>query len=244
MNKKKFSLAVILLLIAIMISACTPTSDSDLQEELEAKNNIIATLESDNEELQEEIDELRNRLDELEGQTPGETPVESQSTSYLAAAIEVVELLADDDMNGLGAMAHPDKGIRFTPYSYVDTGSDKVFTVSQIPNLMSDTNIYTWGSYDGTGDPIDLTFADYYDKFIYDQDFANPHIIGNNTIIGTGNSLENLTDIYPNGEFVEFHFTGFDPQYEGMDWESLKLVFEEDDGDWYLVAIIHSQWTI
>lgn len=244
MIKRKFSLAVLLIVLAIMISACTPTNSSDLQEELEAKNNIIATLESENEELQGEIDELNNRIEDLENQTPGENPVESQSTSYLAVAIQAVDLLDDDDMNGLAAMAHPNKGIRFTPYSYVDISSDKVFTASQIPNLMSDATIYTWGSYDGTGDPIDLTFADYYEEFIYDQDFNNPHIIGNNTIIGTGNSLDNLTDIYPNGEFVEFHFTGFDPQYEGMDWASLKLVFEEDNGTWYLVAIIHSQWTI
>ncbi|TJX15953.1 hypothetical protein E9840_01930 [Tissierella creatinini] len=222
------------------MSACTAANDSDLEEELQAKKEIIATLESENEKLQEEINKLNNRIEELEGETPSQT----QATSYLTAALEAVELLSNDDMNGLASMAHPVKGIRFTPYSYIDTSTDQVFTANQISNLMTDTTVYTWGNYDGSGEPINKTFADYYDEFVYDEDYANPHIIGNNTLIGKGNSIDNLTDVYTNGEFVEFHFTGFDAQYEGMDWSSLKLVFEEDSGIWYLVAIIHSQWTI
>jgi (p)ppGpp synthase/HD superfamily hydrolase len=43
---------------------------------------------------------------------------------------------------------------------------------------------------------------------------------------------------------VEYHFSGFDPKYEGMDWRSLRLVFEEKDNIWHLVGIIHDQWTI
>jgi hypothetical protein len=29
-----------------------------------------------------------------------------------------------------------------------------------------------------------------------------------------------------------------------MDWRSLRLVFEEQGGSWYLVGIVHDQWTI
>jgi hypothetical protein len=38
--------------------------------------------------------------------------------------------------------------------------------------------------------------------------------------------------------------SGFDPEYEGMDWRSLRLVFEKKNDIWYLVGIIHDQWTI
>jgi UDP-N-acetyl-2-amino-2-deoxyglucuronate dehydrogenase len=31
---------------------------------------------------------------------------------------------------------------------------------------------------------------------------------------------------------------------EGMDWRSLRLVFEKKNDIWYLVGIIHDQWTI
>jgi hypothetical protein len=29
-----------------------------------------------------------------------------------------------------------------------------------------------------------------------------------------------------------------------MDWRSLRLVFMQDGGTWYLAGIIHDQWTI
>jgi hypothetical protein len=43
---------------------------------------------------------------------------------------------------------------------------------------------------------------------------------------------------------VEYHFSGFDKKFEGMDWASLKLVFENSNNEWYLVGIVHDQWTI
>jgi hypothetical protein len=29
-----------------------------------------------------------------------------------------------------------------------------------------------------------------------------------------------------------------------MDWESLRLVFVQEDGAWWLVGIVHDEWTI
>jgi hypothetical protein len=42
---------------------------------------------------------------------------------------------------------------------------------------------------------------------------------------------------------VEYYFPGFDLQLQGMDWRSLRLVFTLYDNTWYLVGIIHDQWT-
>ena len=38
-------------------------------------------------------------------------------------------------------------------------------------------------------------------------------------------------------------FPGFDPQYEGMDWSSLRLVIEKYNSEWRLVDLIHGEWT-
>ena len=47
---------------------------------------------------------------------------------------------------------------------------------------------------------------------------------------------------------MEAHFPGFDKKFGGMDWESLRLVFEEvatDGGsELMLVGIVHDEWTI
>ncbi|MDD5470267.1 MAG: hypothetical protein PHO92_05750, partial [Candidatus Peribacteraceae bacterium] len=58
-----------------------------------------------------------------------------------------------------------------------------------------------------------------------------------------GNVLDNARDVYPGAQIVEYHFPGFDPQYEGMDWSSLRLVLEKFNSEWRLVGLIHDEWT-
>ena len=59
-----------------------------------------------------------------------------------------------------------------------------------------------------------------------------------------GNSVNNLKEIYPNRHFIDYHFSGFDQKLKGMDWTSLRLVIEKQNGEYFLVAVIHDQWTI
>ncbi len=152
--------------------------------------------------------------------------------------------IKEREMRKLASLVHPVKGVRFSAYSHVDTGSDLVFTEEQLLGLLESEIVYNWGAYDGTGDPINLTFAQYYDKFIYDKDFLNAEKIGFNEIQQEGNTLVNIKEVYPDGNFYDYYFSGFNPDYEGMDWASLRLVFEEYNGKWYLVCIAHGQWTI
>ncbi len=119
-----------------------------------------------------------------------------------------------------------------------------IFPASQVLIFLPDKKVYTWGIYDGSGLLINLTPAEYYNKFIYDVDFVNAPEISYNRIIGKGSTINNAFEVYPNTIIVEYHFSGFDPKYEGMDWRSLRLVFEEKDTVWYLIGIIHDQWTI
>jgi hypothetical protein len=161
-------------------------------------------------------------------------------------AAQAIMALKDGDMVALSSLIHPDKGVRFSPYATVRTGAggDLVFTATEVRGLMADSTVYHWGAYDGSGLPIDLTFRQYYDEFVYDVGFARPDVVGFGETVGQGNSIDNIASAYPDGILVEYHFEGFDPQYAGMDWRSLRLVFEEQGGSWYLVGIVHDQWTI
>jgi hypothetical protein len=109
---------------------------------------------------------------------------------------------------------------------------------------MQDQTKYTWGKSMGTGEPITLTFAEYYQGFVYGADFMKAPKVGYNTVIGRGNTINNWPEVYPNGIMVEYHFPGFDEKFQGMDWRSLRLVFEREKEIWYLVGIINDQWTI
>jgi hypothetical protein len=159
---------------------------------------------------------------------------------FIKTAQEVILALKNKDMIKLAGFVHPQKGVRFSPYAYVDFKADLVFSRSQVENLFKDKTKYLWGYYDGSGEPINLTFAEYFEKFIYDRDFLNAKKISYNQTIGKGNTINNSFEVYPGAVIIEYHFPGFDPQREGTDWESLRLVFKEG----HLVGIIHDLWTI
>ena len=87
-------------------------------------------------------------------------------------------------MTAFARLVHPDDGVRFTAYPYVDA-SDMKLAAAQVATAMTDKKVRTWGGYDGSGQPIKLTFADYYPRFIFDIDFtkgtAPPKDLGSNT---------------------------------------------------------------
>jgi hypothetical protein len=167
-----------------------------------------------------------------------------------ARASEIVQALRDRDWATVARSVYPATGVRFSPYVYVRAGPgaledrDRVVQAGEIEALAAHPTVYRWGRYDGTGDPIDLTFVEYVDRFVYDAEYSQPHVVGYGETIGQGNTINNVAEVYPDAVTVEYHFTGFDPQVMGMDWRSLRLVLEEKDGNWYLVGIVHDEWTI
>lgn len=173
--------------------------------------------------------------------TPAFTPTEPLTT--LETAEVLIQALAEKDLARVADFVHPEKGLRFSPYATIRE-DHQVFMSEDLPGLLDSDEVYNWGNYDGSGKPIELIFADYYDEFVYSADFANPETVALNMRIGQGNSLNNIQEFYPGSYFVEYHFSGFDPQYAGMDWQSLRLVFLEEDGVWLLVGMVHDQWTI
>jgi hypothetical protein len=153
-----------------------------------------------------------------------------------------VSAIKNQDFATVAQYVYPTNGLRFSPYAYVKD-SDQVIPADKVAGLMEDSTVYNWGLHDGSGQPIDLTFANYYSEFIYDVDFANAPQVALNHRLGMGNSIDNNLEIYPGAMVVEYYFPGFDPQYQGMDWRSLRLVFQQFDNTWYLVGLIHDQWT-
>ncbi len=142
---------------------------------------------------------------------------------------QVISLLKNNDFATLSQYVHPQKGLRFSPYPYI-SDTDRLLGRDAIYTILNDNSVYSWGVFDGSGEPINLTFPGYYARFIYSADFANAAQVAYNQAIGSGNSINNISDFYPGAEFVEYHFPGFDAKYEGMDWQSLRLVFMQENG--------------
>jgi hypothetical protein len=159
-----------------------------------------------------------------------------------ALADQAILALKNKDMAALAALIDPAKGVRFSPYANIQE-KDRRYMPNTITRAFADPEKYLWGHFDGSGLPIDYNFKQYYDKFVYDKDFSSAPSISVDQSLAQGNIIDNLAEFYPGAIFVEYYFPGFDPQYQGMDWEALRLAFQQDQGKWRLVGIIHDQWT-
>lgn len=159
-------------------------------------------------------------------------------------ANQLIHAINIKDAEAISEFIHPDKGVRFTPYTNVSLEHDVVFNKQDMKSFFEDEKLYQWGYYDGIGSEINLVPSEYYKKFIYSEDFINSEKIGYNQVLSSGNMIENQFEVYENAIVVEYYFSGFNPSYAGMDWRSLRLVFQEYEGSWKLVGVINNQWTI
>ncbi|HHY82503.1 MAG TPA: hypothetical protein GX505_07465 [Clostridiales bacterium] len=243
---KRFTVVLLLFALVLALTACTALQLNTGKVKVIEKPNSGSTITQDkgkeadkNTDTDTQNSDLDDKGDVLQADTEEyfKSIIEKRSMEVLAA-------IKNFDMEKLADAVHPEKGVRFSPYGFVDVDNDLVFTAEEVKNLAADSKTYLWGYYDGSGEPITLNFSDYYKRFIYDADFVNAEQVGYNKVLGHGNSLNNSSEVYKNSIIVEYHFSGIDPQYEGMDWRSLRLVFEKKNDTWYVVGIIHDQWTI
>lgn len=186
----------------------------------------------------------QDSLETVQPSQEGDVVVDSESYALLERGFLVADLLAKKDYETLSTYVHPEKGVRFTPYSWVDFALDRVLTAEKIKYVEQDTTVYTWGIQDGSGFDLDLTTAEYFAQFVSPLDYTTAPCVATDTVLIHGNSLENIKEAYPDARFVDFSFHGMEPEFGGIDWSSLKLVFERVEDTFYLVGVVRGQWTI
>ena len=155
---------------------------------------------------------------------------------------EVISTLKTKDFVKFSKYIHPEKGIRFSMYGYVQPKQDKHFTRGEFIKYVPTNIKFTWGEKDGTGDKLVLPIKDYLTKWVFKKDFKGAEY-HENVFKGSGNSINNLKEIYPKADFTENYIPGSE-EYGEMDWKSLRFVFEELYGTKYLVAVINDEWTV
>lgn len=158
-----------------------------------------------------------------------------------AQSQRIIRLLQARQFVALANEVHPIQGLRFSPSVYLNP-QDLKFSAVQVAKLGQNQTVYTWGNFDGSGEPIQLRFSDYYRRFLINRPFSPATQVTYNKHIQRGNSLNNIKAIYPDSITVEYHQPA--PDAQPMDWSSLILVFVPSEGTYKLVALVHDQWTI
>lgn len=158
----------------------------------------------------------------------------------------VVRALQNNDTRALAQFVHPTQGVKFSPYINVEK-SDRVIRRSQMPYLASHPRKWNWGSYDGEGGDMLLTWNDFRTKILRPQLYSPLQNSGAredyNRLSQNGNLPNNLLDFYPRAIFTRYYSPGKDPKFEGMDWRALFLAWRPVGSKWYLVGVANDEWT-
>ncbi|WP_394665295.1 hypothetical protein [uncultured Chryseobacterium sp.] len=155
---------------------------------------------------------------------------------------DIIQALKDKNFKKFAEFIHPEKGVRFSMYAFVNPKEDKKFSKADFIRYQPARTLFTWGTMDGSGDLYRATIHDYLADWVYSKDFATAKV-SLNAFQGKGNSLNNVKEIYPNADFTENFMKGSEAN-SGMDWKCLRLVFEEFQGTYYLIGVVNDQWTI
>jgi hypothetical protein len=163
------------------------------------------------------------------------------SNQLYTLAGHILGLIKNRKYDSLVQYFHPD-GVRFSPYTYVDT-TDQVITKEKLLDMVKKKTKINWNSDWSGEDPEKLTVDQYFKGFVYDVDFLTAPRRTLNRFGIRGSDINNIDEFYPNANTVEYFFAGFDKKYEGMDFRGLNLVFRLYQSRPMLVGVTHNQWT-
>ncbi|MEO7445308.1 MAG: hypothetical protein ABIT96_05000 [Ferruginibacter sp.] len=221
--RNSISIALILCL-AILLNSCSGNSEKTIsKQETTSLQDSFATQT------------------EIADSIPGKLP--ANDSSLKARSGQILKAIKEKDYETFASFMHPVRGMRFASDGYIDTINHRKWSAAEFLMATSNEKIYFWGLSDGSGDSILLSLPAYFKKNVYPVDFLKAPQSSINKRLGQGNSLNNIHEIYPLAEFRENYFPGFDKKYGGMDWQSLRLVMEFYQGQYYLVAVVHDHWT-
>jgi hypothetical protein len=167
------------------------------------------------------------------------------AVSVRDAADAVLGAFQAKDGERLASLVHPDKGVRFSPSAFVNVDEDVVRSRDEMKAFWTDSKLYQWGFAEGSGDPITMTPAAYAERYIIDRDFSNATSVSINGDQAAGTTTNNAADVYPMATRVEYYIDPAVKQPAQINaWAAIRLVFENAQGCWLLIAIIHDEWSV
>lgn len=171
-------------------------------------------------------------------------PAGPDSVMLLATAKEAMKAAADGNFEQFAQYIHPVAGIRFSPYAYVEKETDKVFTADAFREQVTKNpkQKLVWGTYDPVGETIKLTVAGYFKEFVTDKNYLGEGKFAYNETLGGGTVINNLSEIYPDAPRVEANWTPKDEEKAPFEWGTVRMVFQEHEGKYYLIAVVHDAW--
>lgn len=157
---------------------------------------------------------------------------ETSGTSYDDIAVNVLTCLLTQNMELLSTYIG-DSGLQLSPTGSA-TAYDITLSATEVSSFFS-LSTQSYGTYPGSGESIDLSPTQYYEKYIVPQkfDFSLAVVSYNNT-----NDLSVVSSSLQSPKTISYHYA---PNV--MEWKHLILVFESESNRDVLCGIIYQDVT-
>lgn len=159
----------------------------------------------------------------------------------LEESADIFSYLENGEFAKLAEKVDPLEGVTFTIFAdFVKTdnygGTPVTLTKDEIVNSLDKQ--FVWGQGDG-GPPIEVTFREYVQEYLLKRvgdKITYETITFNESAFVFSGVLNTIHKNYPNAKYVEYYASG----ENGNDrlFQSIRFVFEEREGTWYLIGIV------
>lgn len=177
------------------------------------------------------------------------TPLEQDSIDAENALIliskEILLAFKNHDFQRLANYVDATQGVLFYPYAYIDEHATKNhFSREEVLKWGNSNNKRVWGTQDGSGDPIKMSFREYLNSYVYDAPFLNTRQMAvNKSLFRKSNAIDNSLKVFANKAFVDYYLPSKD-KVADIDWRNLRLIFNKAGNKYFLIAVVHHQWEI
>ncbi len=88
-----------------------------------------------------------------------------------------------------------------------------------------------------------MTNSDYYDRYIYPVDYLETaRWVGYNVLLSFASMFStNQFEVYENSIIVEYCYEK-PSDIRIKEWNALRIVFKEYQGEWFLCGLINAEW--
>ena len=193
-------------------------------------------------------------LDTLPGQSvlaftrtqPSATQLTPNPDAAPRGALEAAEsvrrgLLAETGP-GIADNHMPDEGVVMSSSAFIaPVGPDRQVVTAEDLEL-NRASERLWGYSDGVGRPIVETIDEWMAAYRTNIALLEPDAVGIDERVGLGNTIDNISQEFPDATVVEFHRAGRG-ELADFNWSSVRLALELRDREWKVVAITLDSWT-
>lgn len=215
-----YKIAVSLCVCAFLVSCGNTPEQKNVVPEVVSSGSVISAL-SLHKEVNSEIQ-----------------PVLEKKSLY------VLSLLQKSDFSALASVVHPEQGLLLSADTYFDdtTFPRRTLQRKELAGFLTNTTTLTWGRNGYSETPIQMTGKDFWETRLYTKRIAQNVPRAYDDVLVTDMNKEAAVEAiqkkFPGSHFVEYKVVATADERE---W-SLRLVFNEYKGQWYLSGIVRDQF--